>query len=568
MGNMDTQRLIAFMVFSLSAFLLWDAWQKHNAPKIQTPSAQVAAAASSKAGPTSVPTATTSLNKSAQATGAPAATPASSGAVPAGQPIVVQTDVLEVELNTQGGDVRRAMLLKHFSATDKTKPLTLLQPKDGHYFVTQSGLLGDLPNHNAAYTADASLYQLKPGQDKLEVRLVNKSGTGVEVTKVLTFKPGSYVVDVSYQIKNGSDKPLEPLAYYQFVRDANQPEGEASQSNPLTGVATFTGPAVYTAEKKFVKVGFSDIEKGKQSHPTKATDGWLAIVQHYFVSAWLPKQGSEREYFTRKLDGPLYSAGVIVPAGTIAPGQTGSVSMPLYVGPQEQDKLKELSPGLDLVVDYGWLTILAVPLFWLLKFIHGFVGNWGWAIVIMTILIKVVFYPLNQKAGKSMAHMKAVAPRIQQLQQRYGGDRMKLNQAMMELYRTEKINPLGGCLPILVQIPVFIALYWVLLAAIELRHAPWAFWITDLSSPDPYYVLPLIMAVSMFVQTKLNPPPPDPVQAKVMLFMPIVFSIFFFFFPAGLVLYWTVQNLIGIAQQWWINKIVEKETALKAAGKR
>jgi YidC/Oxa1 family membrane protein insertase len=566
---MDTQRLIAFMVFSFSAFLLWDAWQKHNAPKIQPPAAQVATQSGSPANSSAVPSATTNLNKGAPSASAPTTVPGASASAPTGKPIVVRTDLLEVELNTQGGDVRRVVLLKHISATDKTKPLVLLQPKDGHYFITQSGLLGDLPNHNAIYTADAESYEVKQGQDKLDVRLTHVDKAGVEVTKVLTFKPGSYVIDVSYQIKNGSDKPLQPEAYYQFARDGNVPEGDASQSNPLTGVATFTGPAIYTAEKKFVKVAFSDIDKKKQSHPTKASDGWLAIIQHYFVSAWLPKPGAEREYFTRKIEGsPLYYAGVIVPAGTVAPGQTGSVSVPLYVGPQEQDNLKQLAPGLDLVVDYGFLHILAAPLFWLLKFIHNFVGNWGWAIVIMTILIKAVFYPLNQKAGKSMAHMKAVAPRIQQLQQRYGDDRMKLNQAMMELYRTEKINPLGGCLPILIQIPVFIALYWVLLAATELRNAPWALWITDLSTPDPYYVLPLIMAVSMFIQTKLNPPPPDPVQAKVMLFMPIVFSIFFFFFPAGLVLYWTVQNIIGIVQQWWINKIVEKETALKAAGKR
>ena len=246
----------------------------------------------------------------------------------------------------------------------------------------------------------------------------------------------------------------------------------------------------------------------------------------------------------------------------------GTIDVPLYVGPQEQDKLKDLAPGLDLVVDYGWLTVIAVPLFWLLKFIHGFVGNWGWAIIVMTLLIKVVFFPLNQKAGKSMAHMKAMAPRIEQLRQRYGDDRTKLNQAMMELYRTEKINPLGGCLPIVVQIPVFIALYWVLLAAIELRHTPWLGWIQDLSAPDPLYILPLIMAVSMFIQTKLNPPPPDPVQAKVMMIMPIVFSIFFFFFPAGLVLYWTVQNILGIVQQWLINKSVEKHAKFKAVSKR
>lgn len=574
---MDTQRLIALMVFSFSALLLWDAWQKHNAPKLppaaqmqtQTPPGTQSVAGASATSSAAVPSPTTNLASSApKATTAPAATVPQAAAVEAGAAIIVRTDQFEMEIGRTGGDIQRVTLLKHFSATDRTKPLTLLQPRDGHYFITQTGLLGGLPNHTSRWTASAERHELAPGQDLLEVRLSNADHATVTVEKVFRFKRGSHVVDVAYELKNTGDAPVNALAYFQFLRDGNTPEGEASQSNPMTGVATFTGPAVYTNEKKFIKVGFSDIDKGKQEYPVKATDGWLALIQHYFVSAWLPKAGIEREYFTRKVTDKLYSAGVITSGGVIAAGASGTVSMPVYIGPQAQDTLKALAPGLDLVVDYGWLTVLAAPIFWVLQFIHGFVGNWGWAIVLLTILIKAVFYPLNQKAGMSMAHMKAVAPRIQQLQQRYGDDRAKLNQAMMELYRTEKINPLGGCLPILIQIPVFIALYWVLLAAIELRHAPWLGWITDLSAPDPYYILPLIMAVSMFVQTKLQPPPPDPVQAKVMMFLPVVFSIFFFFFPAGLVLYWTVQNLITIIQQWWINKVVEKQTALKAAGKR
>jgi YidC/Oxa1 family membrane protein insertase len=572
---MDTQRLIALIVFSFSSLLLWDAWQKHNAPKLPAPSTQGPLAAAGKQdATTSIPTPSTSLaaptpTKTGEAGNQ--TVPASSGSQQGGAnvgSIVVRTDTMEVEIGRSGGDIQRVTLLKHFSATDKTKPLTLMQPKEGHYFVTQTGLLGGLPNHNAVWTATADRFDMKPGESGLEVRLSSAGNADAEVQKVYRFKPGSYVVEISQEIRNKSDKSLTPSGYFQFLRDGNPPEGEAAQSNPMTGVATFTGPAIYTAEKKFVKVAFSDVDKGKQDHPVKASEGWLALVQHYFVSAWLPKQGTEREYFTKKVSDKLYTAGIIQSAGSIAPGQAGALNMSLYLGPQNQDTLKALAPGLDLVVDYGWLTVLAAPLFWVLKFIQSFVINWGWSIVLLTILIKAVFYPLNQKAGMSMAHMKAVAPRIQQLQQRYGDDRAKLNQAMMELYRTEKINPLGGCLPIVVQIPVFIALYWVLLAAVELRHAPWVGWITDLSVPDPYYILPLIMAVSMFVQTKLNPPPPDPVQAKVMLFMPLIFSIFFFFFPAGLVLYWTVQNLIGIAQQWWINRLVEKQTKLKAAGKR
>ncbi|MBL8515862.1 MAG: membrane protein insertase YidC [Betaproteobacteria bacterium] len=571
---MDTQRLVALIVFSFSSLLLWDAWQKHNAPKQTAPQAQSQLAAPDKtqAGASALPTPSTSLTPPApakQGAEAARAVPGSSVATEANAgAVVVRTDTLEVEIGRKGGDIQRVTLLKHFAATDRSKPLTLMQPKSGHYFVTQTGLLGGLPNHNSMWTTTAERFEMRPGEGALEVRLRHAGQADAAVEKVYRFKPGSYVVEMVQEIRNASDAVITPSAYFQFLRDGNPPEGEAAQNNPMTGVATFTGPAVYTNEKKFVKVSFSDVEKGKQDHPVKATDGWLALVQHYFVSAWLPKPNVEREYFTRKVSDNLYGAGIIQSAGSIAPGQSATIPMSLYLGPQNQDTLKALAPGLDLVVDYGWLTILAAPLFWVLQFIHGFVGNWGWSIVLLTILIKAVFYPLNQKAGMSMAHMKAVAPRIQQLQQRYGDDRAKLNQAMMELYRTEKINPLGGCLPILIQIPVFIALYWVLLAAVELRHAPWAGWITDLSVPDPYYILPLVMAVSMFVQTKLNPPPPDPVQAKIMLFMPLIFSIFFFFFPAGLVLYWTVQNLIGIAQQWWINKVVEKQTNQKNAGKR
>jgi YidC/Oxa1 family membrane protein insertase len=313
-----------------------------------------------------------------------------------------------------------------------------------------------------------------------------------------------------------------------------------------------------------VKVDFGDINKNKQAYPKVAKDGWIAIVQHYFVSTWAPKTGIEREYFTTHVVDNLYTAGLKTPMGAIAPGETKAITVPLYIGPQETDKLEHVAPGLELVVDYGWLKILAAPLFWLLKFLHGLVGNWGWAIILLTILIKLVFYPLNAKAGRSMAQMKVLAPKMEKLKELYGDDRQKLNQAMMELYRTEKINPLGGCLPIVVQIPVFIALYWVLLASIELRHAPWLGWIQDLSAPDPYFVLPVIYAISMYVTTKLNPQPADPVQAKVMLMMPIMFSIFFLFFPAGLVLYWVVQNLLSILQQWYINRTLAAEAKAKA----
>jgi YidC/Oxa1 family membrane protein insertase len=333
---------------------------------------------------------------------------------------------------------------------------------------------------------------------------------------------------------------------------------------------TFTGIALYTEKEKFQKITFEEIEKGKASYPKNSDDGWVAIIQHYFLSAWLPKSGTPREFYLHRLDGGRYSAGVIVPVGAVAPGASGTATVPLYAGPEEPSKLEAIAPGLELTVDYGWLTVIAVPLFWLLEWLHKLVGNWGVAIIILTIIIKLLFYPLSAASYKSMAKMRVVAPKMQRIKDQYGNDRQRMQQAMMELYKTEKINPLGGCMPILVQIPVFIALYWVLLASVELRHAPFFGWIDDLATPDtlfgvwfgmPIGLLPILMGATMIIQTKLNPEPPDPVQAKVMKIMPVVFSIFFFFFPAGLVLYWLVNNILSIAQQWHITRTLERAAA-------
>jgi YidC/Oxa1 family membrane protein insertase len=519
------------------------------------------------AGASAVPAPST-LAPGAQPPAAPLpASPAapSAAAVGNGTPLIVRTDLLEVEINTLGGDIRRVTMLKVFSALDRSKPLTLLEPSAKHFFVAQSGLLGEgMPTHLTAYEAEGLDFVLRDGAEAVEVRLRSRAATGAEVVKKYTFRRGSYLIDLAYEVKNTSGAPIAPVGYFQFMRDANPPSEEAAQTNAFAGVATFTGPAVFTQQGKFEKVDFADIEKAKQAHVKRASDGWIAMIQHYFVSAWLPREGVEREFYTSKVADNRYTAGVKVPVGQVAPEATGTLAVQTYIGPQETDKLEKVAPGLDLVVDYGWLTLIAAPLFWLLKWIHTLVGNWGWAIILLTVLIKGVFYPLNAKAGRSMAQMRVLAPKMEKLKQLYGDDRQKLNQAMMELYRTEKINPLGGCLPILVQIPVFIALYWVLLASIELRHAPWLGWIQDLSAPDPYFILPVIYAVSMFVQTKLNPQPADPVQARIMLIMPIVFSVFFLFFPAGLVLYWVVQNLLSIAQQWHINRTLEAEAKAKA----
>ena len=559
---MDIQRLIALVVFSVSALMLWEAWQKHNAP-------QHVAAPATVATPSAVPQPSTTLNAPAPGGTTPGTTapapPTAAAAVASGEPIIVRTDLMEVELNTAGGDIRRVTFTSVFGAQHPDQPLTLLGPDPKQFFITQSGLLGEgLPSHKSIYQAEAPSYALGQGQESVEVRLRAKDVNGYEVVKRLRFHRGTYVIDVAYDITNRTDKPAAPYAYFQFLRDGNPPGEEAAQTSKFGGVSTFTGPAVYTDESKFAKVSFDDVAKGKTPYPKKAKDGWIAIVQHYFVSAWMPAEGVEREFFTNKVGDNLYTAGVVVPAGTIAPNATATVDVPVYIGPQEKVRLEKLPAGMNLVVDYGWLYVIAAPLFWLLKTIHSVVRNWGWSIIILTILIKLVFYPLNAKAGRSMAQMKVLQPKMEKLKQLYGEDRQKLNQAMMELYRTEKINPLGGCLPIVVQIPVFIALYWVLLASIELRHAPWIGWIHDLSAPDPYLILPILYALSMLAQTRINPQPADPVQARVMMIMPIVFSIFFLFFPSGLVLYWVVQNLLSILQQWHINRTLKAEAKAKA----
>ena len=561
---MDTQRIIALVVFVFSGTLLWEAWNKYNQPPIPVQSTiqtkNGVSTPSSGNASTAVPT--PSVPQLAT-TNPPGALPPAASAAPTSKRITVETDSLLVELDTSGGDVRKVTLLNHLARGDATKPFHLMQDKQDAYFIAQSGLLGqDLPSHLAIWTTQQDKYKLESG-DTLSITMTFNAASGYIIQKVFKFTRGSYVIDVMYTVKNESGAAISPSAYFQFLRDGNPPEGE-SAGNMFAGVVTFTGPAIYTDTKKFQKVDFSAIDKGKQEHVKESTDGWIAMVQHYFVSAWLPQDKIKREYFTKKVSDKLYSAGVIVPMPSIAPGASQSISMPLYVGPQEQEKLKQLAPGLDLVVDYGWLTVLAYPMFAVLSWINKITGNWGWTIIIFTILLKLVFFPLNQKAGKSMAHMKHLAPKVEALKARYGDDKLKMNQAMMELYKTEKINPLGGCLPILIQMPFLIAMYWVLLGAVELRNAPWLGWISDLSTPDPFFVLPVIMGASMLIQTKLNPTPPDPVQAKVMMLMPIVFSVMFFFFPAGLVLYWTMQNIIGIGQQWYINKTTAHLAAPKA----
>jgi len=420
-----------------------------------------------------------------------------------------------------------------------------------------------LPTHLTRYRLLPGPLKLEDGKDELVVRLEALDVEGVKVVKRLTFKRDSYLIDVAYEVTNSRAEALSTFAYFQVVRDRSVPVGDS------WFVPTYTGVSVYTDEGKYQKVSFDEIEKKKAKFVTQADNGWVGMVQHYFVTAWLPGPKQQREYFAKPLANGLFAAGAVMPVPAIAPGATSTIQAPLYSGPQEQEKLGEIAPGLDLTVDYGLFTIFASPLFWVLKWLYALVHNWGVAIILLTVLIKLAFFPLSATSYRSMAKMRVVAPKLQRIKEQYPDDRQKLQQAMMELYKTEKINPLGGCLPIVVQIPVFIALYWVLLGSVELRHAPFFGWIIDLSAPDPFYILPLLMAASMVVQMRLSPEPPDPVQARIMKVMPFIFGAFFFFFPAGLVLYWVVNNVLSIAQQWYITRDIEAEAAKPAnAGKR
>lgn len=547
---MDTKRLILFVVFSMSIFMLWDAWQKErNPPPVATtqPSAQASVDATVPTPNKITPNEPASPSGSAGVSSA--VTSAANPQLVKGERIKVKTDVIDAEIDVNGGDLRRMVLIKHGSADDKKKPIVFLSDEAPHFYVAQSGLIGaGLPTHKEVFSAAAKEYVLAADAKTLEVRLTWQGANGLSVNKIYTFKRGSYLIDIVYEVKNASGQALKADAYFQFLRDDTPPVGD-SQFLP-----TYTGPAIYTEAQKFQKQAFSDISKEPKTVTSK--DGWVALLQHYFLSAYLPQGTGPRDFYTKKVTDKLFAAGVIVPLGEIAPNADARLSMPLYVGPIEQETLKKLAPGLDLAIDYGWLTVLAVPIFWLLNFLHSWLGNWGWAIIVLTILIKLAFYPLSAASYRSMAKMKLLAPKLQKMKEQYGEDRQKMHQSMMALYKTEKINPLGGCLPVLVQIPVFIALYWVLLYSVEMRHAPFALWIQDLTATDPYYVLPVLMGLSMIVQTKLNPTPPDPIQAKVMMIMPVAFSIFFFWFPAGLVLYWVVNNILSIAQQWRINHVL------------
>jgi YidC/Oxa1 family membrane protein insertase len=549
----DIRRSILWVIFGFSMIMLWDAWQVHNGNKATFFPAPAKTAASAPAAPGSaasaagVPASSAVPGASAVAGAVPGvATAPASASVPTYK---VSNDVLKLTFSAEGGSIARAELLKH-TEVDK-KNVVLLDTSSARAYEAQSGLVGmagqaSLPNHKTVMTFSGER-TLKDGQNELVVRFESPELGGIKYAKTYTLKRGAYDIAVKHEAINAGSTPVSAQLYMQLVRDGNKPPGESSF------YSTFTGPVVYTAEKKYQKAEFSDIEKNKTDFQKTSASGYVAMAQHYFASVWLLGDGIQRELYMQKVKDNLYSVGMKAPMAAVAPGATQTTDTKLFIGPQVENNLEALYPGLELIKDYGVLTILAKPMYWVMEKLHGFIGNWGWTIMALVLLIKAAFYWLNAKAYSSMAKMKAVNPKIMEMRERLKDKPQEMQQQMMKIYKEEKVNPMGGCFPIMVQIPVFIALYWVLLSSVEFRGAPWIGWITDLSLPDPWFLLPVIMTLTTMLQTALNPAPPDPMQAKLMWFMPLAFSVMFFFFPAGLVIYWITNNVLSIAQQWLIN---------------
>ena len=552
----DFRRTILWVIFGFSMVLLWDQWQVHNGNKatfFPTPSQQAKLA-------------TDAASAAPQAAGVPApvlapgvaSVPVVETRAPSKELVQVETDVAKLTFDTEGGSLVRVELLKHEDEQKPGNKIVLLDDSKDRIYNAQTGLISGvpgvtLPTHKTVMTVRPGPRQLKEGVNELVITFESPTQSGIKLVKSYTIKRGAYDMLVKHDIVNTGSHEVTPQLYFQLVRDGNKLAGESSF------YSTFTGPAVYTEAKKYQKVEFADIKKKKFEVETQSNTGYVAMVQHYFASAWILPDGLSRNISMDAVDigstmpDCCYRATLIAPLEAIKPGQTKTVSATFFAGPQEENTLEALYPGLELVKDYGWLTILAKPLFWLLDQLNSILKNWGWSIVALVVLLKAGFYWLNAHAYQSMAKMKAINPKIMEMRERLKDNPQQMQMEMMKIYREEKVNPMGGCLPIAIQIPVFIALYWVLLSTVEIRNAPWVGWIHDLSAPDPYFILPLVMTLTTLLQTALNPAPPDPMQAKMMWIMPLAFSVMFFFFPAGLVLYWITNNVLSIAQQWLIN---------------
>ncbi|MCX8747430.1 membrane protein insertase YidC [Snodgrassella sp. B3800] len=545
---MDFKRLLIFFVLTMAILLGWEKLypQPENHPVAQQ----------------------TSSTSNAVSTGVGA-----EGALSKTEPVTVTTDTVRAVIDEKTGDLRQLTLTKYKATSDASKPFVLLDNgADGHQYIAQSVLLnrqGDYQFKNLIFTAPQKQYTLNG--DKLDVRLTAAEQNGVQVSKIYTFTKGSYLIGLRYEIANHNAQPLQMDVAYRVLRDDKEPEGTGYFDH------TYTGPVLYTPNGKFEKVAFKDLDsdyasgRDRADYQRKTNTGWIGMTQHYFMTTWIlqPKEGSsvcgsndDCKIDIRKRSDGLYSAGVRVPVKDIPANSSASFGISLYSGPQIYSVITKVADHLQMIKDYGKVSLFSSPLFWLLNWWHGLVQNWGWAIILLTLTVKAILFPLTHASYKSMAKMRAVAPRLQALKDQYGDDRMRMQQEMMSLYKKEKINPVGGCLPMLLQIPVFIGLYWALFASVELRGAPWIGWITDLGRQDPYYILPVLMALTMYLQTFMNPPPTDPMQAKMMKIMPVAFSVMFFFFPAGLVLYWLTNNILTLAQQWFINKRIERQAKL------
>ncbi|MGD2119936.1 MAG: membrane protein insertase YidC [Chromatiales bacterium] len=555
---MDNYRLLLIFAVAFLAMMIWQQWQVDYGPKSAEETSaeynQNAIVETPTPENQSVPDAPTVSSNDVASTPAPVVEVGTT-ADQQHKKIQVETDTFSILIDSRGGSIVKASLKQYPLSLDRPETeFPLMTENPASYYVAQSGLISSdkalAPTHDAIYSSAQDSYSMSAQQDELTIDLHWMHKSGIKVTKRFSFQRGSYLVNVQHLVSNESQQPWSGRVYQQLQRAKPADDGQSAF------IYTYTGGAIYSAENKYEKIDFDEISDADLNRDIKG--GWLAMLQHYFVSAWVPAAEQLNHYYSKALNTGRYVLGAYSPAQVVAPGSNITFESKLFAGPKLQHQLEAISEGLELTVDYGWLTIIAKPLFWILEKLHAIFSNWGWAIIFLTVLVKLAFYKLSETSYKSMANMRKVAPRLQSLKERYGDDKQRLNQAMMEMYKKEKINPLGGCLPMLVQIPVFIALYWVLLESVELRQAPWILWIDDLSIKDPYFVLPLLMGITMFVQQKLNPPPPDPMQAKIMMSLPIVFTVFFAFFPSGLVLYWFVNNLLSITQQWYITRKIEQ----------
>lgn len=551
----EIKRTILWVIFGFSMVLLWDQWQVYNGKKPMFFPQKELTTANEKSDSDIKVNRTSEIPKSINEVGSNKIDQLNmkeGASSPKQNTYVLKNQNLELTISSEGGSIIKSRFLKQTDPKNNNEPISLLDESKQRIYLAQSGLIGNegniaFPNHKTALIM--TKYQHSEDKnEKQNLEFSTEGENGIKLIKTFTLSPDQYYVDIKHTVINETKETVSPKLYVQIIRDGNKPDGESDF------YSTFTGPAVYSQEKKYEKIEFKDIENNKVSIQNKSNYGYVAMVQHYYVSAWMFSDEREREIYSKKIDTNLYSVGMISGTKTLEPGNKIETEARFYSGPQEEKNLEDLYPGLELVKDYGWLTILAKPLYWLLYKINANLDNWGWSIVALVVLLKIAFFWLNAQAYKSMAKMKAINPKIMEMRERLKDKPQQIQMEMMKIYKEEKVNPMGGCLPIMVQIPVFIALYWVLLSTVEMRNTPWIAWINDLSSPDPYFILPLLMTLTSLMQTWLNPTPPDPIQAKMMWIMPLAFSVMFFFFPAGLVLYWLTNNILSISQQWLINK--------------